>query len=272
MGVTVQSKKQHVDARAKTLLATSIFLLAALMAPGAHAAEITVFAASSLTNAMADVGQAYETQSDNEVEFSFASSSTLARQIAEGAPADIYVSANIRWMDYLENNDAIRADSRRDLLANQLALVAPVDGSIDAVNIKPGFPIGKLLGNGRLAMGNPAHVPAGIYGKQALKSMGVWADVKNQVARSANVRAALALVALDEAPLGIVYRTDAFAADDVKIVGIFPKRSHKAIIYPSGLTMNVDDSNPAVLDFYQFMDSDTADKILASYGFKVLDN
>lgn len=249
----------------------ALALLVAFAAPIASADEVLVFAAASTTNALAEVAEAYEAQSDNEVKFSFASSSTVARQIAQGAPAEIYVSANVKWMDYLEKNKEIHVDSRKNLLANQLALVAPKSSKLDHVDIQPGFGLEELLAGGRLAMGNPAHVPAGIYGKQALKSMGVWQDVKDQVARSADVRAALALVALAEAPLGIVYTTDAFAADDVKIVGIFPKGSHKAIIYPAALTKAVGKDDAAARDFFKFMDSNQADKILKSYGFKVLD-
>lgn len=258
--------------RRLTLPATTLLLLASVFAASsADARQVLVFAAASTTNALAGVAEAYEAQSDNSVKFSFASSSTVARQIAQGAPAEIYVSANVMWMDYLEKNDAIRKASRKKLLANQLALVAPKDSDIQQVDIQPGFAIESLLNGGFLAMGNPAHVPAGIYGKQALQSMHVWTTVKDQVTRSANVRAALALVAVGETPLGIVYRTDAFAADDVKIVGIFPQGSHKAIIYPAALTRNVGHNDAAARDFFAFMDSNQADKILASYGFKVLD-
>lgn len=238
---------------------------------GADSGKVLVFAAASLTDALAEVGQAYAAQSDNKVTFSFASSSTLARQIAQGAPAEIYISANVKWMDYLQQDGDIQADSRKDLLANKLALVAPQGSPIDHVDIRPGFPLADLLGDGRLAMGNPAHVPAGVYGKQALQSLHVWSTVKDRVARSANVRAALALVALGETPLGIVYRTDAFAADDVKIVGLFPKGSHKAIIYPAALTRAAEKKDAAARDFYAFMGSDKAGAILESYGFKVLD-
>lgn len=255
----------------RSRLAVVPALLAAFAAPLAGADEVLVFAAASTTNALADVGEAYEAQSKHTVKFSFASSSAIARQITRGAPAQIYLSASVRWMDYLEEKREIQVDSRTNLLANQLALVAPTDSGRDHVDIHPGFPIADLLGNARLAMGNPAHVPAGIYGKQALKTMRVWPAVKDQVARSANVRAALALVALGEAPLGIVYTTDAFAADDVKIVGIFPNGSHKAIIYPAALTNNVGENDAAARDFFAFMDSDQADKILESHGFKVLD-
>lgn len=261
----------HGATRRHPVLAAILLLCATLITPVAHAGEVLVFAASSLTNALAAVGDAYEAQSDNTVAFSFASSSTIARQIAQGAPADIYVSANVEWMDYLQKRGAIQAESRASLLANQLALVAPKASPVDHVDIRPGFDLDKLLGNRFLAMGNPGHVPAGIYGKQALKSLHVWTSVQGQIARSADVRAALALVARGEAPLGIVYRTDALAADGVKIVGLFPADSHEPIIYPAALTTAFGAHDAAARDFYAFLDSNQAGRILASYGFKVLD-
>lgn len=247
-------------------------LVATFNAAPASADDVLVFAAASLTDALGEVGQTYEKNSKNEIKFSFASSSTIARQIVQGAPAEIYVSANAKWMDYLQQHDEILTDTRKDLLANQLVLVAPLDSKFDDnVEIRAGFPLADMLGNSKLAMGNPAHVPAGIYGKQALKSLDLWKSVKDQVARAADVRAALALVALGEAPLGIVYKTDALAADDVKIVGTFPADSHKAIIYPAALTKAVSQDDKAARDFYEFMGSKTAARIFKKYGFKVLD-
>ncbi|MDN5863672.1 MAG: molybdate ABC transporter substrate-binding protein [Gammaproteobacteria bacterium] len=233
--------------------------------------EVLVFAASSLTDALADIGRAYEEHSINEVKFSFASSSTLARQIALGAPAEVYISADLQWMDYVQKRGKIIGGTRINLLANQLALVAPADGKIEKVDIHDGFPLEKLLSDGRLAMGNPMHVPAGIYGKEALKSLHVWKSVRDQVARAANVRAALALVALGECPLGIVYKTDAFAADKVKIVGIFPAATHKPVIYPVALIKHAGKDDEAARDFFRFMTSDEAAKIFESHGFKVLE-
>lgn len=270
----VSKRAQRIPTRLNRLLLIGLvfgLLTACTSEPPAHN-EVLVFAAASTTDALSAVAQAYEAQSDNKITFSFASSATIARQIAQGAPAEIYISANLRWMDYLADQHKIHANSRISLLANRLALVAPKTSKLEEVNIHPGFPLEKWLHGGYLAMGNPAHVPAGIYGKQALQSMQVWSAVQDQIARSADVRAALALVARGETPLGIVYRTDAFAADDVKIVGIFPKGSHKAIVYPAALTLNVTPNDAAARDFYRFLDSDKADGILASYGFKIIEH
>lgn len=258
--------------RRYSLVVTVLMALATIWVPAvARAGGITVFAAASLTDALADVGHAYEKQSGNTVHFSFAASSTLARQIALGAPADIYISADVRWMDYVQHKDRIVTASRIDLLANQLVLVAPRGSAITRVDIRTGFPLAKLLGGGHLAMGNPMHVPAGIYGKQALTSLKVWPSVKDHVARSANVRAALALVALGDAPLGIVYRTGAMASDKVKIVGTFPAASHKPIVYPAALVRHTGPAGKAARDFLHFMTSRQAGRIFARYGFKVLD-
>jgi len=259
-----------VARRSHAVLVAILLLFATLPISSAHAEDVLVFAAASLTDALTDVGDAYASQSDNTVTFSFASSSTLARQIEQGAPARVFISANVKWMDYLEKHNDIQPHSRTNLLANKLALIAPEHSAIDHVDIVPDFALSDLLGDGRLAMGNPAHVPAGVYGKQALQSLHVWSAVKDQIARSADVRAALALVALGETPLGIVYRTDAFAADKVKIVGLFPQDSHKPIIYPAALTRAVGKEDDAARDFYAFLNSEQVGRILESYGFKVL--
>lgn len=230
------------------------------------AGEVLVFAASSLTNAMSEVAQSWELQSGHDVKLSFASSSTLARQIEHGAEADIYASANIRWMDYIEDKKFIFDNTRTPLLTNQLVLIAAADGDIDRINAHEGFPLADLLGGGHLAMGNPAHVPAGLYGKQVLQSLGVWSKVKPQVARAANVRAALALVATGEAPLGIVYRTDAMVSDQVAIIATFPATTHDPVIYPIALTRTSED-NPAARSFFRYLQSDAAARVFARYGF-----
>ena len=176
------------------------------------AQEVLVFAAASLQDAFDAVIEEYQAQGGGEVSASYASSSTLARQIEQGAPADVFISANPEWMDYLEERGLLRAGSRTDLLGNGLVLVAPPE-SETTVEIAPGFDLAGALDGGRLAMGDPDHVPAGIYGRAALESLGVWQAVEPQVARADNVRAALALVARGEAPLGMVYRSDAVADD-----------------------------------------------------------
>lgn len=275
MSSTSLHQTDHSDGRLgkpRALVITLLFTLAAAFnAAPANAEDVWVFAAASLTDTLGEIGEVYEKNSNNKIKFSFASSSTLARQIEQGAPAEICVSANVKWMDYLQERDEILTDTRKALLANQLTLVASKASEFDEVDIRAGFPLADMLGNGKLAMGNPGHVPAGIYGKQALKSLGVWQSVEDQVARAADVRAALALVALGEAPLGIVYKTDALAADNVKIVGIFPADSHTDIIYPAALTQAVNEDNKAARDFYRFMGSEKADSIFEKYGFKVLD-
>lgn len=252
-------------------LAFLVALAAAFTAAPANAEEVVAYIASSLTDALGEVAEVYEKNSNNEIKFSFASSSTLAKQIALGSPAEIYVSANVSWMDYVQERDEILPDTRKRFVANRLALVAPTDSEIDEVDIRAGFPIVDLLDGGRLAIANPAHVPAGIYGKQALKSLGVWDSVKDKLVRGSNVRVTLNYVANGGIPLGIVYTTDAAVADDVKIVGIFPADSHDPIVYTSALTQNLSEDDEAARDFYEFMDSETADRILKRYGFEVLD-
>lgn len=252
------------------LLIAVLLLLTGLLDPMTiRAEEILVFAAASTTDALVEVSQAYEQISTDTIVFSFASSSTLARQIEHGAMADIYIAANIKWMDYLEKQNLLLTMSRTSLLTNQLVLIAPANSDIDQLNIRRGFPIMDILKDNYLVMGNPDHVPAGIYGMQALKSLGVWDMVQGHIARSANVRASLALVASGEAPLGIVYITDALIADDVKIVGVFPKGTHDPIIYPAART-KVSDGNVAVLNFYQYLRSEYAGNIFKKYGFKLL--
>lgn len=253
--------------------ALALTLLIALAAPftAANAERVIVYAASSQTNALGKVAEVYEQRSDNEIKISFASSSTLARQIAQGAPAEIYVSANLQWVDYVQEQGEILADTRKKYVANQLALVAPKGSPIEEVDIRAGFPILELLDGERLAIANPRHVPAGIYGKQALKSLDLWKKVKNKLVRGSNVRVTLGYVAAGGMPLGIVYSTDAAVADDVKVVGIFPADSHAPIIYGATLTKEVSKNDKAARDFFQFMDSEKADQIMKSYGFKVLD-
>lgn len=252
-------------------LAALLVLVGVLMPLTASARDVTVFAASSLTDALSDVGHAYETSSGESVHFSFASSSTLARQITLGAPADIYVSADQRWMDYVQKHDRIQVDSRIDLLANQLVLIAPRASRVDHVDLQSGVDLSMLLDAGRLAVGNPMHVPAGIYARQALTSLHAWKAVKNHLARAANVRAALALVALGASPLGVVYRTDAIASGKVKIVGTFPADSHKPVVYPAALTVHAG-KNKAARNFLRFLQSPTASAIFKHHGFKIIHN
>lgn len=241
---------------------------ATVKAQDVPAKEVLVFAATSLTDALGAVAAKYEKRNDHEIVLSFTSSSTLALQIENGAPAEIYASADIQWMDYLENRDLIRAKTRQNLVDNRLVLIAPKDSDVEPAKLSSGFPLAAWLGDGRLAMGDPDHVPAGIYGKQALTSLKVWNSVRRDVARAEDVRAALELVALGEAPLGIVYTTDALAEDDVKIIGTFPADTHPPIIYPVALTIE-SKGKPARM-FLDYMLSDEASAVYRRYGFKTV--
>lgn len=209
-------------------------LLAALavLPVTARAEQITVFAAASMANALAEIEQGFEAATGHDLTVSLAGSSALARQIQQGAPADIFISASTDWMDAIEADGLVEPGTRFDLLGNTLVLVA--HGTEAApVEIGAGFDLAGLVGEGRLAMALVDAVPAGVYGKAALESLGIWEAVAPRVAQSDNVRAALALVAAGEAPYGIVYATDAAAEDNVTIVGTFPADSHPPIVYPA---------------------------------------
>lgn len=233
---------------------TGLMLVTTLWAD-AHAqktetATITVFAAASLRNALDDAAKAYEKNSGNKIVISYAASSALAKQIEQGAPADIFVSADLDWMDYVQKKNLIETDTRFNLLGNRLVLVAPKDSTV-SLKIAKDFPLAATLGNNRLAMANVKAVPAGKYGHAALEKLGVWKDVEPKVAQADNVRAALALVAQGEAPLGIVYETDAAAEPKVKIVDAFPADTHPPIIYPIAIlaaTKNAD-ADKAFIDY-----------------------
>lgn len=231
-------------------LATSLLLAGSLcLAQGAMAEQVTVFAAASMTNAMAEIEEAYAETSDDEIVVSLAGSSALARQIQQGAPADIFISANPGWMDTLEQDGLLEEGSRFDLLSNSIVLIA---AGTDAapVEISGDMDLTGLLGDGRLAMALVDSVPAGIYGKASLESLGLWDTVAPHVAQADNVRAALALVATGEAPYGIVYATDAVAEDDVTVVGTFPADSHPPIVYPAADLANRDSAaEDAFLDY-----------------------
>jgi len=230
----------------------------------AQPAGITVFAAASLTDSLKQVADAYKAQKSISVTLSFGASSTLARQIDQGAPADIFISADIEWMDFLQKNGRIADDTRKDLLGNQLVLVA-ANGQNSAPKIAPNFDLAGALGDGKLAMADPNSVPAGKYGKAALTALGVWNSVAPKVVQAENVRVALEYVARGEAPFGIVYATDAKVAP-VKVVGIFPENTHPPIIYPAALTKG---AVPAAKDFLTFLSSAQARAIFEKAGFTV---
>jgi molybdate transport system substrate-binding protein len=209
-------------------LAASLWASAAAAEP---AEALVVLAAASTAAAIDEIATLFAETGQGQVRASYASSAALARQIELGSPADIFLSANQSLMDYLAERDLIDAASRRDLLSNTLVLVAPLDSPL-RLAITPGFPLADALGAGRLAMGDPDHVPAGIYGREALRGLGVWNAVAARVAAAADVRGAMALVSRGEAAAGIVYASDARGAEGVRVLGSFPAESHGAIIYP----------------------------------------
>lgn len=254
------------------LRAPVCFLALALSMPlAAHASDepVQVYAAASMTDAMDEAIRSYESDHDVDIVPIYASSSTLARQIANGAPADIYVSANEQWMDWLEKQN-VPVGERVDLLRNRLVLIAPA--ASDIADFTPGgeITIASRLGDDeRLSVGETSHVPAGIYAKQALQSIGEWDALEPRLANGDNVRAAMALVERDEAPLGIVYETDAKASDRVREIGVFPADSHDPITYPLAVV------NPAPSDatdaFRQWLAGDDALAIFSRYGFTPVD-
>jgi molybdate transport system substrate-binding protein len=233
----------------------------------AQGKDLLVFAAASLKNALDDVNAQYLRETGRRVVVSYASSPALARQIEAGAPADVFISADLDWMDYLAQRRLIRPETRVNLLGNRLVLIAPVGGARD-VTIAHGFPLATLLGGGRLAMADPDSVPAGKYGKAALEHLGVWASVQARLARAENVRAALALVSRGEAPFGIVYQTDATADPKVKIVGLFPEDTYPPITYPmAALTAS---SHPTTTAYLAYVRSGAARPLFERQGFTLL--
>ena len=252
---------------ARRLLPT--FLL--LILGSAHAADsqqptLLVFAAASLTNGLEDIGSAYTRGTGQSVKFSFAASSVLARQIEAGARADVFFSADLEWMDYLEARNLIDRKSRREVLGNRLALIAPADSKVE-LKVAPNFPLAAALGKGRLAVGDPDYVPVGRYARSALTKFGVWKDVDDHLARADNVRSALAFVARGEAPLGIVYETDARTENKVRIIDVFPTGSHPPITYPAATTAG---AKPGAQRFLDFLQGAAARAIFVRYGFVTL--
>jgi molybdate transport system substrate-binding protein len=250
-------------------LATALTLAWGVPQPAqaqARAGDLVVFAAASLKNALDAIRGQWQTETGKSARISYAASSALARQIEQGAPAQLFISADIPWMDYVEKKDLIRTETRSDLLGNRLVLIAPKDKA-RAVDIKPGFDLAKAIGDGRLAMANVAAVPAGRYAKAALEKLGVWAGVSGRLAQAENVRAALLLVSRGEAPAGIVYQTDAAADKGVAIIGTFPQDTHPPIVYPIALTRS---AGPDAAAFLAYVKSAKATPLFAAQGFTVL--
>jgi len=249
----------------KIALAAAVF---GFLAPAARAEDVVVFAAASLKNALDEVAADWGEASGDSATISYAGSSALAKQIESGAPADVFFSADLAWMDYLEERHLIDTGTRRSLLGNSIVLIASGEDAAP-IAIAPGFDLAGALGDGRLAMANVDSVPAGRYGKAALESLGVWGSVADKVAQADNVRAALALVALGEAPLGIVYATDAGAEDQVTVVGTFPDDSHPPIVYPVARTAA--STSDATETFLDYLATPEARAVFEAWGFTVLD-
>lgn len=253
----------------RRILSCLALCLAAALGPApvrAAEPELLVFAAASLTDVLESLGTEYTKETGQPVKFSFAASSALARQIEAGASADVFLSADIEWMDYVQARGRIDSATRRDLLGNRLVLIAPVSSTVE-LEIKPGFPLAQALGRGRLATGDPDYVPVGKYARSALAALGVWTDVANRLVRADNVRTALAYVARGEAPLGIVYATDARIERAVRVVGVFPEDTHHPITYPVAV---VRDAHAGATRFVDFLASDAARKKFQGFGFLTL--
>ena len=245
-----------------------LLALCLLLTPlAARAQELTMFAAASLTDAMKDVSAQWAKAGHQPLRLSFGASSTLARQIEQGAPVNLFASADEKWMDYLADKKLIVADTRKDLLGNDLVLVVPADKP-QHVTIGPGFDLLGLLGpNGRIATGDPAHVPVGLYAEQALKKLGMWDAVQPRLARTDDVRAALLLVERGEAPAGIVYATDAAVSKGVMVAGVFPANSHDPVSYPFAVIKAGD--MPEARALMTFLAGPDAREIFVKRGFKV---
>jgi molybdate transport system substrate-binding protein len=250
-------------ARVATMLVVGAFTVGPALAE-----TLTVLAAASTVEAVEEALGRFRAAHDQQIQASYASSSALARQIEYGAPADIFISANTRWMDYLAEQGHVAAALRRDLLTNELVWIAPDDGapapaSLDAL----GTQLGARLGAGRLAVGDPDHVPAGMYARQALETLGLWDVVRDRLAPAQNVRVALMLVARGEAPLGIVYRTDATAAAGVRIIDALPAASHAPIVYPIAVVRG--HQRETVRSLFDFLTSAEAAEVFRRHGFGI---
>lgn len=250
--------------RLLALVAAALLLAGALPAAPAAAGELRIFAAASLKNALDEIAGMQAAEGGLTLVISYAASSALAKQIESGAPADIFISADLDWMDYMEQRGLLDPGTRRTLLGNSLVLIAPA-GTAAPATIGPGFDLAGLLGGGRLAVGNIDSVPAGKYAKASLQALGLWDGVKDRLAQAESVRAALALVARGEAPAGIVYATDARAEPKVAVIGTFPADTHPAILYPAAVVAGArsDDAR----GFVAYLASDRAQQVFRRHGF-----
>ena len=248
----------------RSLVLVALALAGLARQPAARADGLIVFAAASLKNALDDVSAEWKKSGGAAVGASYASSSVLAKQIEQGAPADVFISADAQWMDYVNKKSLV--DNPHDLLGNRLVLISAKDNPL-TVEIKPGLNLAELLGGDRLAVGDPSNVPAGIYAKEALTKLNIWDAVQPKLAPAADVRAALTLVSRGEAPLGIVYETDAKVDPKVRIVAVFPEDSHKPIVYPVAVVKASKNADAA--KFVTFLSTPAAKDIFVKYGFTV---
>ena len=252
----------------KRLFAIACLAISVFAARPAIAEDtLTVFAAASLKNALDDINTEFGKASGVKVVASYAASSTLAKQIEQGAPADVFASADLDWMDYGQQKKLIKDDTRVNLLGNRLVLIAPKASPLGEVAIAPGFDLAALAGDGHIVTGDVRAVPVGRYAKAALEKLGAWTKAEGKMAMTENVRAALALVARGEAPLGIVYETDAKVEPNVKIVGSFPPDSHPPIVYPFAATVG---AKPQAERYLAFLRSTAAKNLFERYGFTML--
>ena len=226
--------------------------------------KLTVFAAASLTNALSEISTKYEKETGIKIAHSFAASSVLAKQIENGAPADLFISADLKWMNYLQEKSLVNKSSRKNLLANTLVLIAPKGRSFD-VKFEEGFAFVKAF-DGRLCTGDIESVPVGIYAKEALTNLGWWKDIKSRIVGTQDVRGALAFVERAECNVGIVYETDAKVSSKVDLIGTFPESTHSPVLYPVAMTVNSKESAKAYLSYLQ---SDEAMNIFKKYGFNI---
>jgi molybdate transport system substrate-binding protein len=265
VGSRMPVSRRNVCSRLAALLAAAFVCLLAAVAPAQPAEAITVFAAASLTNAIEAIGQAYQEKTGQPVRYSFAASSALARQIEAGAPAAIFASADEAWMNYLAERGLIVVETRVSPIGNRLVLIAPKDSAMAEVELRPDVDLAALLGNGRLATGDPDHVPVGRYARDALTTLGAWAAVEPKLARAESVRAALALVERGEAPLGIVYASDAQQSAAVRVIATFPENTYTPIVYPMAIVTGHD--TPAARALLAAMSDAAAAAVYRRFGF-----
>ncbi|EJU8774817.1 molybdate ABC transporter substrate-binding protein [Vibrio parahaemolyticus] len=228
------------------------------------ATDLKVYAASSMTNAIDEIAQDFKEKYDVTVTPVYGGSSSIVRQIINGAPADVFISANTKWMDYLVDEGVIDSDNVTNLVRNSLVLITPQSSSLAVFNFADANAWEAALNGSRLALGNPTSVPAGMYAKESLTTLGVWKEIQTKVAPAKNVRLALALVERGEAPLGVVYKTDAQLTNKVKIVGEFASDTHAAIVYPAAVVNDSTESR----QFFQYLKSEDAKRVFAHYGFQ----